>query len=135
MVKRLAEEEGEKVLVVYRHFPLRSIHKNAENAARASEAASLQGKFWEMHDMLFENQEEWARQGNPKSTFKTYAERLGLDTDKFMDDLGSSEVRNRVNKDYLTGAKANIPGTPTFFLNGERIQTPRSYAAFKGLVQ
>ena len=86
------EAYRDRISFVYRHFPLKQIHFNAEPAAWASEAASRQGKFWEMHNLLFEKQNEWSTPTDLKKTFGDYAELLGLDKQKFLTDLDSKEV-------------------------------------------
>lgn len=134
-MKRLVDEYPNDVRVVYRHFPLRQIHPHAQLAAQASEAAAKQGKFWEMHDMLFNTQQQWSGDRNAKDHFIQLAESLGLNKDQFIADLESSEAKEKVNKDYASGASMNIPGTPTFFFNGTQIQTPPSYESFKQLIQ
>jgi len=134
IVKQLTEEFADTVQFVYRHFPLYSIHKNAEEAAWAAEAAGRQGKFWEMHDLIFENQDEWSKEGNVKETFVSYARDLGLNKEKFLADFESEEVQNKVTRDYQSGIASRVNSTPTFFLNGERIQNPRSYEEFRALI-
>ncbi|MBI4215316.1 MAG: thioredoxin domain-containing protein, partial [Parcubacteria group bacterium] len=94
IVQQLAEKYKEKLQFVYRHFPLKNIHKNAAPAAWAAEAAGKQGQFWEMQDKLFANQDEWANQKNPKDIFEQYAQSLGLDMEKFKSDFDSKEVRD-----------------------------------------
>lgn len=134
LVKALHEEFGDSLLVVYRHFPLSQIHENAEPAARAAEAAGTQGKFWEMHDLLFERQKEWSGDWNAAGAFAAYAGALGLDTGRFINDFNSQEVKAEVARDYESGFRAGIAGTPTFFLNGKKIQNPRSYEEFKKVI-
>lgn len=134
LVKALHEESGDSLLVVYRHFPLSQIHVNAEPAARAAEAAGRQGKFWEMHDVLFERQKEWLEDRNVIGAFSVYAGALGLDTGRFINDFNSQEVKERVRRDYQSGFRAGVAGTPTFFLNGKKIQNPRSYEEFKKII-
>ena len=121
VVKRVVEEYSEKVKVVYRHFPLITIHPNAFNAAKASEAAGLQDKFWEMHGILYEKQEEWSDDGNAKDKFFGYAEDLELDIDKFKSDFDSSEVKESVEKDLFDGQRLGVSGTPTFYMNGKKL--------------
>ena len=118
-LKQLEESFGEQFSFEYRHYPLRTIHPNAQLAAQAAEAAGVQGKFWEMHDMLFENQAEWSRSINPKKQFKNYAEDLGLNEDRFEFDLESDEVKAKVNQDADQAALLQLPGTPSFLVNGE----------------
>ncbi|PIQ77834.1 protein-disulfide isomerase [Candidatus Peregrinibacteria bacterium CG11_big_fil_rev_8_21_14_0_20_46_8] len=135
IVQRLNAELGDKIAFVFRHFPLRSIHPNAEPSARAAEAAGRQGKFFEMHDMIFAKQHEWSRLPRAAGTFEDYAEELGLDMDQYEKDVNSQEVINRVNRDVLGGRAAGVNGTPTFFLNGQQITNPRSYDEFKALIE
>jgi protein-disulfide isomerase len=111
------------VVFAYRHLPLRQIHPNADLAARAAEAAGIQGAFYPMHDLLFDNQADWSGERNPRDTFVGYAESLGLDVDQFANDLISEEVRSKVNRHYdeaetLLGARL---ATPTVYLNGQRL--------------
>ena len=133
-VRRLEEELGEKLKVVYRQFPLISAHPNAYPAARASEAAGNQGKFWEMHDILFERQEEWSAQVDAKENFVTYAKEIGLDEAQFLADYDSDIVKDRVNEDISSGNDFEVNATPTFFLNGRKIAALSNYESFKSLV-
>ena len=135
VVKQLVEEFGNDVAFVYRHFPLRQIHPNADLSARAAEAAGAQGKFWEMHDLLFENQKEWSNQKNAVDSFVKYAESLGLSSEQFKSDIDSKEVKQKVNEDYNGGTSLKISGTPTFFLNGKKLQNPRNYEEFKSIIE
>jgi len=135
VVHQILEEFDSQMKFVYRHFPLRSIHRNAEGAARAAEAAGLQGKFWEMHDRLFDGQSAWAQSNNAQETFEFYAQELGLDVERFRDDMKSGVVKDRVNEDYSSGTAARVGGTPTFFLNGKKLDSPASYQAFKVLIE
>jgi len=107
-----------KVRLVYRYFPLTSIHKNALISAQAAEAASLQGKFWEMHDKLFQGQTSWEGVDDPREMFSAYARELGLDEEKFKADLEKAEVKQAVNLDLSAAMKYQLTGTPSFFVNG-----------------
>src|SRR3989338_3815049 len=127
-------EYSEDILFVYRHFPLKQIHKNAESAARASEAAKEQGKFWEMHDMIFVNQSVWAEDKNAKDIFIKYAKNLELDANKFKADIDSQKIKDKVNSDYQGGFQARVNSTPSFFLNGNKIQNPRSVEEFRNII-
>jgi protein-disulfide isomerase len=135
IIKQLTREFGSNIQFTYRHFPLRQIHTNADLAARAAEAAGMQGKFWEMHDTLFEHQKEWSNSGNAKEDFVNYAQKLGLDAKRFISDLDSKEVKEKVDSDQKSGERLGVNSTPTFLLNGEEIQNPRSYEEFKNLLQ
>lgn len=135
-IKQASEDFPDDLRVVYRHLPLSSIHPNADAAAKAAEAADLQGKFWEMHDKLFENQDEWAGVDEPKKFFSKYAEEISLDLDKFNSDLESDEITTRINQHKKIAVEESLDSTPTFFLNGELLEErPRSYDAFKELLQ
>lgn len=136
LVKQLHEEFGGNLKIVYRHYPLTSIHPYAETAARAAEAAGRQGKFWEMHDLLFENQRSWANAtvAQVQETFTGYAETLGLDSAQFQADMNSNEVSDAINADRIAGNRAGVRGTPTFVLQGETLDNPSSYEQFRSLV-
>lgn len=132
IVKSLEKEYDSQVTFVFRHFPLRSIHPNAQAGALAAEAAAKQGKFFEMHDKLFETQSVWGQvASNQQSLFEGYAKELGLNIDQFKADYKSSEVANRINRDVSSGKQFNITGTPTFIVNGVKIDNPKDATAFK----
>lgn len=135
MVKKLLTDNGERVRLIYRYFPLPQ-HKNGEWAALAAEAAGQQGKFWEMHDLLFENQLDWQDLTNSEALakYQDYAKNLGLDLAKFAGDLNSEELKNKIAKDRTSGLSAGIDAVPTFFLNGKTIIQPRDYENFKNIV-
>lgn len=120
VLKQVKEKYGDDITFQYRHFPLTSLHPNAFAAHRAAEAAAMQGKFWEMHDMLFEQQPAWenASQNAAVATFETYAEQLGLDMEKYREDARSSAVNDIIRADMREGEKLGIKSTPTFVLNG-----------------
>ena len=134
IVSQLKQEFGDRVAFVYRHFPLRSIHPNAEPAARATEAAGMQGKFWEMHDILFERQTEWANQLGAIGIINGYAEELGLDLEQYGADLVSDEVADLVAEDLASANRNGLNSTPTFVINGQVIQTPRNVNQFRALL-
>src|SRR3972149_5786955 len=133
LVKQLSQEFGDKVLFVYRHFPLDQ-HKNAELASYAAEAAGKQDKFWEMHDLIFEGQKEWSDSEEARAFFAKYAASLNLVAEQFQKDIDSAEVKAKVEKDYQSGLNAKVNSTPTFFLNGKKLQNPRSYEEFKKIL-
>ena len=127
LVKQVSEKYKTDIAIQFRNFPLTSIHKNAFAAARAAEAADKQGKYWEMHDQLYETQDKngksgWVASSNPLDEyFVGYAKTLGLNTDKFKQDFASSAVNDTINADYDAGQKLNITGTPSFFLQGKKL--------------
>lgn len=134
-VSQLAEDFSDSLAVVYRHFPLISIHKNAIPSARAAEAAGMQGKFWEMHDLLYANQSEWENESDPMDKFKDYAQTLELDLDKFSADYESDAVVKEVQNDLSESLRLNLNSTPTFYYNGTKLRTPRNYDDFKSLIE
>lgn len=133
LVKQLGEEYKDKIVIGYRHFPLPQ-HKNAKPAAYAAEAAAKQGKFWEMHDMIFDNQKKWSEEKDAKEIFTEYAKSLNLNMDQFKTDSESEEVKNKVDKDYQSGVRSKVDSTPSFFLNGQKIQNPQNYDGFKDII-
>ena len=133
LVAQVSKYYGDKVAVVYREFPLRQTHRYAQLAAQAAEAAAEQNKFWEYHDLLFARQKSWAGAINVDPVFRSYATELGLDEEQFVADYNSQKVIDRIDQDVRSGTNANIPGTPTFFLNGKRI-SPQSFNDFKKLI-
>ena len=135
LMKQLAEEFKTDVRFVNRYFPLPG-HKNGMQAALSVEAASKQGKYWEMHNILFENQEKWGeKQAADPKIFEEYAKQIGLNVDQFKKDVVSKEVKDRVERDKSSGEKLGNTGTPTFFLNGEKIQNPKTSEDFKTLIK
>lgn len=135
IVKAVIKEFPNDLAFVYRHFPLITIHRNADYAAGAAEAAGKQGKFWEMHDLLFEKQRDWENDPDALKLFSEYAKTLGLDVELFKTDTISIETRQKINESYRGGIRAGVKGTPTFFLNGKMIQSPRSEEEFKTLIK
>ncbi len=117
-VKKIMEEYGDRVSLEYKHFPLTSIHAFAFNAAEASECANDQGKFWEMHDILFEKQESLSI-----GSLKDYAEQIGLDTEKFNNCLDSNAKAKYVTADFNEGIGKGVDSTPSFFVNGKKIES------------
>lgn len=134
LVKQLQKDYGDKLHFVYRFFPLETIHKNAETSSRAAYAASLQGKFWEMHDKLFDTQDAWGQLADPTDTFVGYAKALGLNTDQFVKDYNSDQARKFVETSYQSALNLGLQGTPSFFLNGKFIENPQGYQPFKDLI-
>jgi len=133
-LKQLKATFGEQLAIVYRHFPLVEIHHNARLSAQAAEAAGVQGKFWAMHDLLFERQSDWSALPNPTDTFVKYAQELGLDQTSFTADLNSTVVKEKINQHLANALTAGLPGTPAFFLNGQAIQPPATYDGFAAIL-
>ena len=123
------------VRLVYRHFPLSSIHPHAITAAYYSEAAAKQGKFWEMHDLMFAGQSRWSGLKDAKPTFDGYVAQLGLDKEQFAKDLESDEVYDKVASDAQSAKKAQAASTPSLFLNGELMTNVREPEQFKEAIR
>lgn len=127
MVKKLTEKYKDTMAFVFRNFPLASLHPNARAAAATAEAAGLQGKYWEMHNKLFENQFSWQdlSAGERDDFFAGYAKELALNEDKFKQDFSSSSVNQKINFDTALGKKIGVSATPTFYLNGKELKEIR----------
>src|SRR3989344_1201874 len=133
IVRQVMDNFSDKVVFVYRHFPL-SQHKNAELAAITAEAAGQQGKFWEMHDDIFNNQKEWSENSNAKELFIKYAGNIGLNVEQFKLDIEIKELKDKVKRDLNSGISAGVNSTPTFFLNAKKV-SPTSYEDFKNIIE
>ena len=135
LMKQLSEEFKVDVRFVNRYFPLPG-HKNGMQAALSVEAASKQGKYWEMHNKLFDEQKSWGEKSAPDpKIFESYAKEIGLNVEQFKKDVLSKEVKDRVERDKSSGEKLGNTGTPTFFLNGEKLQNPKTPEDFKTLIK
>ena len=115
IIKEIQEQAGDRLRFVFRRFPLAQMHPHAEKAAEASEAAAAQGEFWEMHDTLYEHQDRLGL-----NSLVRYAGELDLDTDRFDRELREGVHENQVRKDFMSGVRSGVNGTPTFFINGKR---------------
>lgn len=121
VLKALKTEFGGRLVIVFREFPLVSVHPHAMKAAQAGEAAGLQGKFWEMHGLLYENQKTWHEAPDPKALFDEYATRIGLDMNRFRQDIAGEQVKRRIDLDIERARWIGVDGTPTVFLNGREV--------------
>ncbi|MEG9250194.1 thioredoxin domain-containing protein [Arthrobacter sp. Soc17.1.1.1] len=134
LVEELSEEYGENLTVVARYFPLPG-HPNSETAAAAVEAAAQQGKFKELHSVMYEKQTEWSHTNEDRSpVFRGYAEDLGLDMAAYDAAIADPATMERVNIDKNDGMALNVEGTPTFFLEGRKIQ-PATAEEFRSLIE
>ena len=115
IIKNVQQRFGPDLKFVFRNFPLSEIHPDAFNAAVAAEAAGLQEKFWDMHDIIFENQ----RQLDFESLF-LYAKTIGLDLERFKNDIQKDELTTKVEQDFESGIRSGVNGTPSFFINGKK---------------
>ncbi len=136
IVRQVLADNKDTLKFSFRHFPLTQIHKNALLAAKASEAAALQGKFWEMHDILYDKQEEWGEALNAREFIMLYANTLKLDSKKFTADLDNKVLEDKILAEFKEGVKLGVQGTPTFFLNGKKVEdTPRNLADFNKMIK
>jgi protein-disulfide isomerase len=119
ILKAIKQQLGTRVRFVFRHFPLTEIHPHAEHAAEMAESAATQGKFWEMHDTLFDHQDAL-----DDDALVSYAAALGLDARSVAQDLASGRFAQVVRDNFRSGVRSGVNGTPTFFLNGERYDGP-----------
>ncbi len=123
-----------KITFVYRHFPLTQIHEHAQEAAYAAEAAGHQGKFFEYADSLFDNQAKWESSTNVQDYFLKLAQQLNLNADQFKLDENSKTVKDKVDADILSAEQASVNATPTFFLDGQKLDNITSFDDFKKLL-
>ncbi len=135
IVKQVASLYNTEIYFQFRNLPLTQIHANAFAAARAAEAASLQGQFWQMHDLLYTNQSDWVNSSNAVPIFNDYAKQLGLNLSQFESDYNGSKVNNAINADVTafnnTGQQM---ATPTYFLDGKKINPQISLSSFEQLI-
>lgn len=125
---QVEQEYGDKVQLVFKHMPL-SMHSKAPAAHKAAEAARIQGKFWEMHDLIFSDQ-----RGMSEEKYVEYAKQLGLDVDKFNQDRNSPQVEARLAQDMAQASKLGVTGTPAFFVNGRYLSGAQPFSSFKVLI-
>ena len=115
IIKEVQSRMGERLRSVFRNFPIATSHPHAEQAAETAEAAATQGSFWQMHDLLYENQRRLR-----DSDLHDYAERLALDVERFDKELAEHAHAARVREDFMSGVRSGVNGTPTFYINGAR---------------
>jgi protein-disulfide isomerase len=122
-LKKIKQEFGPNLNFVFRNLPLSAIYKNSLAAAQAAEAARVQNRFWEMHDLLYENQDVWKDEANPRPRFVKFARDLGLNTWLFVRDLEGDQVKFRIEADRDAALRLGIDGTPTILINGRQLRT------------
>jgi protein-disulfide isomerase len=115
IVKEVQARMGDRLRFVFRNFPISTSHPHAEQAAEAAEAAAIQGPFWQMHDLLYENQKRLS-----DDDLRAYAETLGLDLESFDRELAEHVHAARVHEDFMSGVRSGVNGTPSFYINGAR---------------
>ncbi|MBW7944765.1 thioredoxin domain-containing protein [Patescibacteria group bacterium] len=127
LVEQIIAKYPNDVRFIYRHYPLPTIHKNAEYAAQAAEAARSFDKFWELHDLLFAEQPTWSELDGDERTakFDEYLQKLGIDKSQFVLRMESKEVKDAMTTDVADGTRAGVNGTPTFFVNGQLTSAPQ----------
>lgn len=121
-IKSIEPTFNKRVRLIFRNYPLPTIHENAVDAARAAEAAGMQNRFWQMHDYLYDNQTKWAKEKDVRKIFTDFARTLGLDTTRFTHDLDTLQVASRIQQDVDRGESLGVHGTPTIFLNGRELE-------------
>lgn len=135
LVKQVKAEYGDEITFQFRHFPLVQIHPNAMQASKAAEAASNQDKFFEMHDLLYQNQNSWSSASDPTETFVAYAQQLNLNIDQFRADMASAEVNAKILADIEQANRLGATSTPTFAINGQKLdQNPGGLEDFKRVI-
>lgn len=135
LVQELNATYKDQLTFQFRHYPLVAIHSNAFVGSRAAEAAGKQGKFFEMHDLLYENQDTWSRASNPSAILESYGQQLGLNMEQFKSDMNSAAVADAINADAKAAQGLGATSTPTFVLNGKKIdKNPQSVEDFKKLI-
>jgi protein-disulfide isomerase len=120
-LEKIREDYGDRVRLIFRHYPLTRIHPNALAAAHAAEAAGLQGKFWEMHGQLYREQKSWQNSADASARFVAYARALGLDAERFTRDVNGEDVDKRIVADHERAKSLGVDGTPAFFVNGRKL--------------
>lgn len=135
IVAQVKELFKEQIRFEFKHFPLVQIHPNATAAHRAAQASANQNKFWEMHDMLYQRQTSWTNSTNPTAVFEGYARELGLDMNAYNTDTAASQTLGIINFDIDSGKSQNVSGTPTFFIDGVKVEDTASIASVESFSQ
>lgn len=122
-INKLEEDYRDRIRIIFRQFPL-PVHQHAEEAAIASEAAGLQGRFWQMHDVLYREQAVWSKAADARPLFNSYAGVIGLDIERFKRDMDGAEAKLRVDADMRRGSARHVTTTPTILINGQLVPPP-----------
>lgn len=136
IIEQVRQQYGDQITFQFRNFPLVQIHQNAMVAHRAAEAANKQGKFWEMYNLLYSQQQSWTTSPNASVLMESFAAKLELNLDQFKQDFQSSAINDTINADIKSGQALGVSSTPTFFLNGKKLDPSpdRSVEAFSKLI-
>jgi protein-disulfide isomerase len=121
ILQQMHAEFGDKIQITFREFPLVPTHQHALAAASAAEAAGIQGKFWEMHDLLYDRQNNWKTEFDVRPVFEGYAKQIGVDVERYKRDIGGDLVAQRIFQDGKRGHSLGVKGTPTVFMNGREV--------------
>lgn len=135
LVSQVKEQFKDQIRFEFKHFPLVQIHPNATSAHRAAQAAANQNKFWEMHDLLYQNQNTWKDTTSPASVFESYAQQLELNIDTYKADYESGATLGVINADIEAGKSIGVTGTPTFYIDGKKIEDTNSIASVDGFTK
>lgn len=135
VVEQVYAKYKDQIQFQYRNFPLRQIHLHAMQAHRAAVAANNQGKFWDMYDLLYKNRDSWSQESDPSATFRSYAQSLSMDMARYDGDVKSELTNAIINADIAEGQKLGVTGTPSFFINGKKIDNPRDADAFNKVIE
>ncbi|HQU81753.1 MAG TPA: thioredoxin domain-containing protein [Pyrinomonadaceae bacterium] len=135
VMKNVQAAYGSRIKFIYRNYPLVQIHKNSYDAAVAAESAGMQGKFWDMQNMLFSNQQAWSNASDARTIFEGYAEKIGLEIEKYKTDVNGLGAKSRVDADLQRGRALNVNSTPTIYINGKSVPFEQmNIDALKGLI-
>ncbi|MBU3978896.1 DsbA family protein [Patescibacteria group bacterium] len=134
VVNQIKKKYEGKVRFAFREFPLMA-HKNGYSSALAAETAGGQGMFWEMHDMLYDNQKEWSDRNDAIDIFTSYAKKIGIDADKFKKDVEDKKYDAKIQNDLKDGNMLGVNATPTFFINGKKYSGVLAYDIFKSMIE
>lgn len=121
ILEQMHTEFGDKLQITFREFPLVPTHQHALAAASAAEAAGLQNKFWEMHDMIYDHQNDWKKEFDVRPIFEGYAKQIGIDVERYKRDVNGDLVAQRIFQDGKRGHSLGVKGTPTVFINGREV--------------
>jgi protein-disulfide isomerase len=121
LIQKIVDNHPDKVKLIFRHYPIESIHPNAKLAAQASEVAASYNQFWPYHHLLFQNQSEWANQSDPLPTFISYAKQLSIPEEEFIARIADNQIIDKIEKDIFDATTLQVNGTPTFFVNNQKV--------------